>query len=72
MHHARNNLEMALIVEQGITHDALQGSVTAWRFLASNKVPEDVILRVLGEPARRRSSDISAGKHPARATACNR
>jgi hypothetical protein len=62
---------MALIVEQGITRDALQGSVTAWRFLASNNVPEDVILRVLAEPSRRRSSDISASRHTTRATACN-
>ncbi len=71
MQHARNNVEMALIVEQGITRDALHGSVTAWRFLASNNVPEDVILRVLGEPSRRRVTDMSAYKHAARATASN-
>jgi hypothetical protein len=51
---------MALIVEQGITRDLLHGSVVAWRFLASNNVPESVILRVLGEPGQRRVSDTYA------------
>ena len=50
----RNNTGMMLIVEQGIVEDTLHGSVMAWRFLAANKVPEDVILRVLSEPAKRR------------------
>ena len=48
---------MTLIVEQGIVHDNLHGSVKAWRFLAANDVPEAVILRVLSEPARRRSPE---------------
>jgi hypothetical protein len=51
---ARNNTGMMLIVEQGIVQDALHGSVMAWRFLAANAVPEEVILRVLSEPAKRR------------------
>lgn len=50
----RNNIRMMQIVEQGIAHDALHGSVQAWRFLAANEVPEHVILRVLSEPAKRR------------------
>ena len=54
---ARNNSGMTLIVEQGIVHDNLHGSVKAWRFLAANDVPEAVILRVLSEPARRRSPE---------------
>lgn len=45
---------MTLIVEQGIAHDTLHGSVKAWRFLAANDVPEEVILRVLSDPAKRR------------------
>ena len=45
---------MMLIVEQGIARDALHGSVKAWSFLAANAVPEDVILRVLSDPAKRR------------------
>ncbi len=45
---------MMLIVEQGIAQDVLHGSVMAWRFLAANAVPEEVILRVLSEPAKRR------------------
>lgn len=58
MHHqARNNIEMSRIVEQGITRDLLHGSVMAWKFLAANKVPEDVILRVLADPGKRRESD---------------
>lgn len=64
---ARTNKEMALIVEQGITRDLLQGSVMAWRFLASNQVPDEVILRVLAEPAKRRVSDTSALQGAARA-----
>ncbi|MBC7452570.1 MAG: hypothetical protein H7335_02490 [Massilia sp.] len=48
---------MALIVEQAIIQDLLRGSVMAWRFLAANKVPDEVILRVLAEPAKRRVSD---------------
>ena len=48
---------MSLIVEQGITHDTLQGSVMAWKFLAAHKVPDEVILRVLAEPSKRRETD---------------
>lgn len=44
-----------LIVEQGIVQDTLHGSVKAWRFLAANDVPPEVILRVLSEPAKRRT-----------------
>ena len=50
---------MTLIVEQGIVQDTLHGSVIAWRFLAANDVPEEVILRVLSEPAKRRSADAA-------------
>ena len=50
----RNNIGMMLIVEQGIAEDTLHGSVMAWRFLAANDVPEDVILRVLSDPGKRR------------------
>lgn len=55
----RNNTGMMLIVEQGIVEDTLHGSVQAWRFLAANDVPEDVILRVLSEPARRRAGSAA-------------
>lgn len=48
---------MSLIVEQGIIQDLLHGSVLAWRFLSANQVPDEVILRVLAEPAKRRVSD---------------
>lgn len=72
MHHqARNNIEMSRIVEQGIARDLLHGSVMAWKFLASNKVPEDVILRVLAEPARRRESDHSLAASDAHARAAS-
>ena len=58
MHHqARNNTEMSRIVEQGISRDLLHGSVMAWKFLAANKVPDEVILRVLADPAKRRETD---------------
>jgi hypothetical protein len=56
----RNNLGMTLIVEQGIAQDTLHGSVKAWRFLAANDVPEEVILRVLSEPTRRRPASATA------------
>lgn len=58
----RTNIEMAQIVEQGISRDQLHGSVVAWRFLSSHQVPNDVILRVLSDPAKRRESD--AGPAP--------
>lgn len=51
---------MGLIVEQGIAHDLRLGSVAAWRFMSSNGVPEDLILRVLSDPLRRRASDSAA------------
>lgn len=67
MHHqARNNTEMSRIVEQGIARDLLHGSVMAWKFLAANKVPDEVILRVLADPAKRRDSDQSASADGAR------
>jgi hypothetical protein len=56
----RTNIEMSRIVEQGLTRDLLHGSVVAWKFLASHHVPDDIILRVLADPAMRRSSDTSA------------
>lgn len=63
----RPNLQMMLIVEQGITRDLLHGSVVAWRFLASHSVPDDVILRVLSDPARRRSpNSVAPGGLPPR------
>ena len=62
----RNNIEMSRIVEQGITRDMLQGSVMAWKFLSANKVPDDVILRVLADPSKRRPSDVQPGDGAAR------
>lgn len=61
-HDARNNTGMRLIVEQGITHDLLHGSVSAWRFLSANGVPEDLILRVLSDPSQRRASDTEVAQ----------
>lgn len=54
---ARNNTRMRLIVEQGIAHDQRHGSVAAWRFMSAQGVPEDMILRVLSNPAQRRATD---------------
>jgi hypothetical protein len=56
----RTNTEMSRIVEQGLTRDLLHGSVVAWKFLAAHHVPDDIILRVLADPAMRRSSDTAA------------
>jgi hypothetical protein len=61
----RINIDMMLIVEQGIEHDQQHGSVMAWRFLAANNVPDHIILRVLSEPARRRN--VQAQSRPAAA-----
>ena len=58
---------MAQIVEQGLTRDLLHGSVVAWKFLASHNVPDEIILRVLTEPAMRRRTDTSAAIGVARA-----
>lgn len=57
---ARNNTRMCLVVEQGIAHDLTHGSVAAWRFMTSHGVPEELILRVLSDPGRRRATDIGA------------
>jgi hypothetical protein len=51
---------MSLIVEQGISRDLMHGSVMAWKFLAAHKVPDDVILRVLADPSKRRETDLSS------------
>jgi hypothetical protein len=58
----RNNIGMMLIVEQGIAQDQVHGSVMAWRFLAANDVPAEVILRVLSDPSKRRpANQLSPG-----------
>lgn len=56
----RTNHHMALIVEQGVARDLLYGSVMAWKFMASQGVPERVIARVLTDPGARRHSDSLA------------
>jgi len=61
---ARTNIEMAQIVEQGISRDQLHGSVVAWRFLSSHHVPNEVILRVLSDPAKRRDTDTQPAPGP--------
>jgi hypothetical protein len=58
----RTNRHMALIVEQGIARDVLHGSVLAWKFMAANGVPDQIIARVLAHPADRRLSD-NPGNH---------
>jgi hypothetical protein len=63
----RTNTNMAQIIEQGLTRDLLHGSVVAWKFLASHSVPDEIILRVLTEPAMRRGTDTSAAIGVARA-----
>ena len=67
MQQDRTNTHMSQIVEQGLTRDLLHGSVIAWKFLASHNVPDDIILRVLTEPALRRRTDTSAAIGVARA-----
>jgi hypothetical protein len=52
---------MAHIVEQGIMRDLQHGSVVAWRFLASHQVPDEIILRVLADPSRRRGAGGNTG-----------
>jgi hypothetical protein len=51
---------MSLIIEQGIVRDTLHGSVLAWKFMASQGVPDALIARVLAYPAERRRSDSPA------------
>jgi len=50
----RTNTALALIIEQGIERDQLHGSVLAWKFMAANGVPDDMIARVLAHPSQRR------------------
>ena len=59
---ARNNTGMRLIVEQGVAHDLLHGSVSAWRYMSAHGVPEALILRVLSDPKQRRASDTEAAR----------
>ena len=62
----RINIDMMLIVEQGIEHDQQHGSVVAWRFLAANNVPDHIILRVLSDPAKRRNAQAQSHSAAAR------
>lgn len=52
----RNNVALALIVEQGLLIDMVKGSASAWAYMAMNNVPNQVILRVLVDPRKRRPS----------------
>ena len=61
----RTNTAMSLIVEQGIARDLLHGSVMAWKFMAANGVPDELIARVLARPTERRQSDEPASRQPA-------
>lgn len=67
MQQDRTNTHLSRIIEQGLTRDLLHGSVVAWKFLASHNVPDDIILRVLTDPAMRRGTDTSAAIGVARA-----
>lgn|GEM_PF-4781325 len=67
MQQDRTNTHLSQIIEQGLTRDLLHGSVVAWKFLASHNVPDDIILRVLTDPAMRRGTDTSAAIGVARA-----
>ena len=67
MQQDRTNTHLSQIIEQGLTRDLLHGSVVAWKFLASHNVPDDIILRVLTDPAMRRVTDTAAAIGVARA-----
>ena len=61
----RTNTAMSLIIEQGIARDQLHGSVLAWKFMAAQGVPDELIARVLARPAERRQSDVPGNGQPA-------
>ena len=61
----RTNTAMSLIIEQGIARDLLHGSVLAWKFMAAQGVPDELIARVLARPAERRQSDVPGNGQPA-------
>ena len=58
----RTNAAMSLIIEQGIARDLLHGSVLAWKFMAAQGVPDELIARVLARPAERRRSDVPGNR----------
>ncbi len=52
--YTRTDAAMARAVNQGIAIDAAKGAATAWAYMKCFRVPQQVILRVLAEPALRR------------------
>lgn len=53
----RKDMDTAQAVANGLVVDEVNGSASAWAYLAEHGVPTPVILRVLVSQARRRQSD---------------
>lgn len=52
--YTRIDTEMAMAVHRGIAMDAAKGAANAWVYMKYCSVPQQVILRVLAHPGRRR------------------
>ena len=50
-------MDTAQAVENGLVVDEVNGSASAWTYLADHGVPTPVILRVLVSQTRRRQTD---------------
>jgi hypothetical protein len=53
----RNDLDMALVVRNGVVIDVELGVICAWLYMSSNGVAESTMLRVLLEHGARRQAD---------------
>jgi hypothetical protein len=53
----RNNLDMALVVRNGVVIDVELGVICAWLYMSSNGVAESIMLRVLLDSGARRQAD---------------
>jgi hypothetical protein len=54
---SRTNIQIESAVNRGLVVSMLRGVSTAAVFMRTAAVPMQVILRVLGDPGRRRASD---------------
>ena len=53
----RDNLDMALVVRNGVVIDVELGVICAWLYMSSHGVAESTMLRVLLEPGAHRQAD---------------
>lgn len=62
--YTRTDAAMARALNQGIAIDAAKGAANAWTYMKHFRVPQQVILRVLAEPALRRQHKTATPDQP--------